>query len=87
MALAEPGFDVFGSISRKGDFKIVDERCAVHRDSSDEAALHQIDQDRTEADLNDVSADAPEDGSALFARNVNRAEEIAKIFRRKNVGQ
>ena len=62
LAGAEAGFDVFGGVAGECDFEIVDERGAVHGDAGDEAAVHQIDEDRAEADLDDVAADAPEDG-------------------------
>src|ERR1700686_3442319 len=34
------GFTVFGGVAGDGDFEIVDERCAVHGNSGDEAAFH-----------------------------------------------
>ena len=77
LAFAKTGIHIFGSVSREGDFKIVNKRRAVHGDSGDESAFHQIDQNGSEADLDDVPADPPENGFTLFARNVNRAEEVA----------
>ncbi len=79
LARAETGFDVFGSVAGERDLEVVDQRRAVHGDSGDEAALHQIDQDGAKADFDDVAADAPENGSALFARAVDCAEEMAEI--------
>ena len=81
MAGAEAGFDVFGSGAREGDFEVVDERGAVHGDAGDEAALHQIDEDGTEADFDYVAADAPKDRGALTARTMNRGEQMAQILR------
>ncbi len=86
-AFADSGFHILGSVAGERDFKIVDQRRAVHGDSGDEAAFHQIDQDGAKADLDDVAADTPQNRFVLLPRNVNRAEEIAKILRRKNVGQ
>ena len=40
LTFADAGFDVFGSISRKSDFEIVDERGTIHGHSGDEAAFH-----------------------------------------------
>ena len=74
LAIAEAGFDVFGSVSRQRDFEIVDEGGAVHRYARNESAFHQVDQDRTETNLDNVAADAPENGTALFARAVNGGE-------------
>src|SRR4030088_1781506 len=87
LAFADSGFNVFGSISGERDFEIVDERRAIHGDSGNEAAFHQIDQDGAEADFDDVAADAPEDGFALFARAVNGSEKMAEIFGGEDVGE
>jgi len=87
LAFTEACFDVFGGVAGQGDFEIVDERRSVHGDSGDEAAFHQIDQDGTEADFDDVAADAPEDGFALFARAVNGSEKMAEIFGGEDVGK
>lgn len=67
LACAEAGFYVFGSIASESDFEIVNERGAVHGNTRDEAAFHQIDEDGAEADFDHVAADSPEDGCALFA--------------------
>src|SRR6266446_329594 len=87
LAFADAGFDVFGSVAGEGDFEIVDERGAVHGDSGDEAAFHQIDQHGAKADFDDMASDTPEDGFALFARDVNRAEKLAEIFGGENSGE
>src|SRR5260370_26271005 len=87
LAFADAGFDVFGSVAGEGDFEIVDERGAVHGDSGDEAAFHQIDQHGAKADFDDMASDTPEDGFALFARDVNRAEKLAESFGGENSGE
>src|SRR5712692_7393701 len=51
LAFAEASFDVFGGVAGERDFEIMNKRGAVHGDSRDEAAVHQIDQDGAEADL------------------------------------
>src|SRR5216683_2139596 len=80
LARAETGFDVFGSVAGERDLEVVDQRRTVHGDSGDETSLHQIDQDGTETDFDDVAADAPENGSALYARAVDGGEEMAEII-------
>ncbi len=85
LAFAEAGFDIFGSAVGKRDFEIVNERGAIHGNPRNEAAFHQINQDGAESDFDDVAADSPENGSTLFARDVDGAEEMAEIFSRKNV--
>src|SRR5260370_14691420 len=87
LAFAEAGFDVFGSAARKRHFEIVNERGAVHGDTGDEAAFHQIDQDGAKSDFDDVAADAPENRFALPARGMDRAEEVAEIFSGENIGK
>src|SRR5712691_4960859 len=87
LAFAEAGFDVFGSVAGKRDFEIVNERGAIHGNPRNEAAFHQIDQDRAEADFDDVAADAPENRFALLARDVDGAEEMAEIFSGENIGK
>jgi len=37
--------------------------------------------------FDDVPADAPENRLALFARNVDRAEQLSQIFRRKKCSE
>jgi hypothetical protein len=80
LAFAESRFNVFGSVSGEGDFEIVEERSAVHGDSGDETAFHQIDQDRAEADFDDVATDTPDNGVLLLARAMDSVEKILKIL-------
>src|SRR5947208_7627700 len=87
LAFAKTGFHIFGSVAGQRDFKIVNKRSAVHSDAGDETTFHQIDQNGTEADLDDMAADSPENRSSLFACNMNSAEEIAKIFDSEKVGE
>ncbi|MCU1241026.1 MAG: hypothetical protein JWO71_1752 [Candidatus Acidoferrum typicum] len=83
----ETGFDVFGSVAGEGDFEIVDERGAVHSERGDEAAAHEIDEQRAKADFDYVAADAPENGFALLAGLMNRGEEIAEVGGGEEVGE
>src|SRR5437667_6596638 len=78
LAFAKTSFHIFGSVASQRDFKIVNKRSAVHGDSGDEPAFHQIDQNEAEADLDDMAADTPDNGFPLFASHVNAAEGIAK---------
>src|SRR5882762_1446123 len=84
---AETGFDVFGSVADEGDFEVVDEGGAVHGEGGDEAAAHEIDEQRAEADFDDVAADAPENGFALLAGLVDGGEEIAEVSSGEEVGK
>ena len=87
MAGTEVGLHIFGGVAGQRDFEIVDERSAIHGDSRNKTAFHQIDQDGAEADFDDVAADAPEDGFALFARAVNGSEKMAEIFGGEDIGK
>ena len=85
LARAQTGFDVFGRVPGQSDFEIMDERGAVHGDSGDEAAIHQVDQNGAKANFDDVAADAPKNGSALFAGGVDGAEEMPEISGGENI--
>ncbi len=65
-----------------GDFEIVDGGRAVHGEGRGVAALHQVDQHRRQAALDDVPAHAPEHRLAAVARaariaSTSRANESA----------
>src|SRR5437870_9415113 len=85
LALAKRGLDVFGSVPGKRYLEIVNERRAIHRDSRDKPAIHQVDQHRPKSHLDDVAAHAPKNRFAFLPRGKNRAEKFAKIARRKNL--
>ena len=51
-----------------GDLEVVNEPGAVHRDRGHETALHQIDEDRREAGLDDMRAEAPDDAATRSRR-------------------
>ena len=71
---AERFVDVLGGRSRERELEVVNDAGAVGRDRRDEAALHQIDQDRREPRLHDVRAEAPEDarGRSRAPRRIAR---------------
>ena len=52
---------------------------AVHRDRRDEPALHQIDQHRRQAGLDDVGADAPDDSPVRRARRADRRDDRLEV--------
>jgi len=80
MAFAEARIDVFG-VCRRGRFRNVDEGGRRSWRFGDEPAFHQSIR-RGRGRLDDMAADAPEDGFGLFARAVNGAEggKMAKIL-------
>ena len=84
LAFAEAGLDIFGGATGHSDFEIVDERGAVHGDGGNETFVHQVNQNRSEADLDDVTADAPEDGAFALVRRLNGSGKFAKVLSREN---
>ena len=56
--------DVLGRRAGQRDFEVVNDAGAVHRQRRHVAALHQIDQHRRDAGLDDMRADAPDDAGA-----------------------
>jgi len=87
LAFAEARIDVFGGVAGEGDFEIVDERRAVHGDSETKPRFIRSIRTGPRPTFDDVAADAPEDGFALFARAVNGAEKMAKILGGEKVGK
>ena len=87
LAFPERGFNVLRSVPGKRDLEIVDERRAVHRDSRDEAAIHQVHQNGAETDFDHVPAHAPEDRFALLACGMHRGQKLPKALSGKNMRQ
>src|SRR5271157_4134766 len=87
LPLAEGGFHILGSIAGHGDFKIMNQGGAIHGDARNESAAHEIDENRAEADLDDVAAETPEDGAFLFTRVMDGGEKVAQILRSQNSRQ
>ena len=79
-SFAEHGVDIFGRAAGDGDFEIVDERGAVHGDSADEAAAQKVNEQRAEADFDDVAAHAPENLAGLRTRVEDGTGDEAKIL-------
>src|SRR5262249_18510856 len=86
-ACAKAGFDVLGSVTAKRDFKIVDERGAVHGNAGDKSPANEVVENGTEAGLDHVAADAPKNGLAGAFCCVDGDEEIAKIIDGEDPGE
>ena len=71
-ARAERLVDVLGRGADQRDLEVVNDRRAVGGDRRDEPALHQVDQHRAEAGLDDVCAQPPDD-AAVGALRVARS--------------
>src|SRR5580658_4844889 len=81
---AKNGFDVFRRAAHQRDFKVVNEPRAIHCDPAHKAAIHEIDQERPEADLDDVASDSPNNGFTAAASIHNRIANFAQIFSGQN---
>jgi hypothetical protein len=78
-AAGKLGFDVFRGAAGQGDFKVVDESGAGGGDAADEAAAHEVDEHGSEASLDDVAAEAPEDGFLFAAGGEESFDEAVKV--------
>src|SRR5580704_4388073 len=71
-AIGQNGFDVLASLAGDGDFEVVNGGSAVQSESGRVAAGHEIDKNRREAALDDVTAEAPHDRLFAIARGYER---------------
>ena len=67
LAGADVARDALASLSDQGELEIVDHAGAVERDVGEQAALHQVDQQRGVALAQDVRAAGEEDRGSAFA--------------------
>ena len=78
---AEARLDVLRGPPGHRDLEVVHDAGPVERDRGHEAALHEVDHHRREADLDDVGAEAPDHGAAAGAGAedlvAQRAERLA----------
>ena len=74
-------------MSGESDFEIVNRGGTVQGETGGVAAAHQIEQDRREAALDDVSAHAPQDGALVPARAGQRIDYGAKAVGGEEVRQ
>ena len=65
---AQAALHVLGRVAGHGQLEVVDDPGAVHGQARDQALLHEVDEDRRQAHLQDVRADPPQDRFAAIAR-------------------
>ena len=65
----------------------MDQGGAIHGDPGNESAAHEVNENRAEANLDDVAAETPEDGPFLFTRAMNGSKQFAQILRSQNSWQ
>ena len=87
LPLAEHRVHFFRRRAGQRDFEVMNEAGAVHRDRGDEPALHQIDQHRPKAGLDDVRAESPHDAAVFCLGAADGRHDGAKIRGSEQVGQ
>jgi hypothetical protein len=85
--VAKTGGDVFGCGTETRDLVIVNCRRAVHGNLCDRASLHEMDEQRTDAGLDDMSAEHRDDSAAGAGRSGDGVDDGAKVARNQDVGQ
>jgi hypothetical protein len=86
-ARAERRVNVLGRRADERNLCVVHEHRAVGRDTRDESAPHQIYDERRESDLDDVPADAPDDGLAQLSRPTHARSDFTQRPHGENVWQ
>src|SRR5690242_5699923 len=85
-AVAEAGSDILRCPAESRDLKVVNRRRSVHGDMSDDVSAHQVDQERSEPSLYDVTAEHDDDASFTPGRGDDRVDDAAKVTRDEDVG-
>ena len=86
-AAAQRGLDVFGGVAGQCDLEIVHQPGAVCRDAADEVVADHVNQHWREPDLEDVPAQAPENGLAARSRAEDGPHHRPQIVRGQNPRQ
>src|SRR5439155_631354 len=78
--------NVLARAAERGELEVVDPGTAVHREMRDHAAPHQLPQQRAEADLDDVTPEQQDDGTAS-RRARNLVGDVAQVLRGEDVAE
>ena len=78
LARPEARGDVLRRVAGHRQLEVVDDARAVQREAGDEPPLHQVDEHRRQADLQDVRAQPPDDRPAQRARAQDLARHAAQ---------
>src|ERR1700733_1678285 len=79
-AITKNSFHIFGSAADQSNFKVMDECGAVHCDAAYKTAIHEVNQQGAQADLDDVAPYAPENCLAGSPSIQNRITNSSQIF-------
>ena len=84
--VAEPGADVLGSCADKSELEVMDGPGTIQCHGSDDAAFHEVDNNRAQTALDDMSTQADDHGPAGPIRRDDRLNHRA-IRARQNPRQ
>ena len=82
---AEAFRDIFGSKPDHADFEIMNQGRSVHGHGGEIATVHQVDQHRAQAALDNMTAQTPDDGLALAARSAEGSNDGPETLAGKNI--
>jgi hypothetical protein len=74
-------------VAHERQFEIVDDDRAVHGEGGDDAAFHQIDDERAQADLHHMGAHADDHRPAVAMGCGNGLRHLAQRFDRQDIGE
>ena len=83
----ERGGDILRSRAVGGELEIVDDAGAVHGDGGEDAAAHEVDDQRAQSDLDGMSPHAEHDGAAAPVALGDRRGDTTQIARAEEVGK
>jgi len=86
-AFVDFGVHLLGGMTHEGQFKIMDDARAVHRDRGYQTLLHPVDEDGGEPDLNHVSADPDDHRPALTMGLSDGARDCTERLDCEDVGK
>src|ERR1700674_5127937 len=79
----DPRVDVLGRHAGDCNLKIMDQSGTVHGNTGYETSLDEIDQNGAQADLDDVTANTPENRPLAYSGALDGGQQLVQIFRRQ----
>ncbi len=86
-AIHQSASDILRGGAEAGDLVVVNRGGAIHREVSDHAALHELDQKRSETGLHDMAAQHGDDSALVPGSVRDGVDDAQEITRDQNVGQ
>ncbi|GMV10504.1 MAG: hypothetical protein AMXMBFR55_22380 [Gemmatimonadota bacterium] len=85
--VAQAGGDVFGGRAEARHLVVVDGGRAVHPEVGDDAAAHEVDEDRGEPGLHHVAAEHDDDAPPRTRGRGDGGDDAAEVARHQDVGE